>query len=130
MSDRFAAAAGRKVVSRASAEELGKLTHLVVEAEHRLGNGHLVPISLVESATSEIRLRCTIAEFNALEDAEETQFLPGASGDWDYQQQQMLSLPYYGLGTGTDTRTRARARATAECHRIPRENSTAARGSE
>jgi sporulation protein YlmC with PRC-barrel domain len=77
------------------------LTHLVVEAEHRLGNGHLVPISLVESATSEIRLRCTIAEFNALEDAEETQFLPGASGDWDYQQQQMLSLPYYGLGTGT-----------------------------
>jgi sporulation protein YlmC with PRC-barrel domain len=77
------------------------LTHLVVEARHRQGNGRLVPIDLVESAAAEIQLRCTMAEFNALEDAEETQFLPGASGDWDYQQEQMLSLPYYGLGTGT-----------------------------
>jgi sporulation protein YlmC with PRC-barrel domain len=77
------------------------LTHLVVEARHRQGNGRLVPIDLVESAGAEIQLRCTMAEFDALEDAEETQFLPGARGDWDYQQEQMLSLPYYGLGTGT-----------------------------
>jgi len=80
---------------------LRTLTHLVVEAEHRQGNGRLVPIELVEWAAVEITLRCTIAEFHALEDAEETQFLPGATGEWDYQQQQMLSLPYYGLGTGT-----------------------------
>jgi sporulation protein YlmC with PRC-barrel domain len=33
MSDRFAAAAGRKVVSRATAEELGKLAHLVVDVK-------------------------------------------------------------------------------------------------
>ena len=77
------------------------LTHLVVEARHRQGNGRLVPIDLVASATAQIQLRCTIAQFNALEDAEETQFLPGARGDWDYQQEQMLSLPYYGLGSGT-----------------------------
>jgi sporulation protein YlmC with PRC-barrel domain len=77
------------------------LTHLVVEAGHRQGYGRLVPIDLVESAGAEIRLRCTLAEFNALEDAEEAQFLPGARGDWDYQQEQMLSLPYYGLGSGT-----------------------------
>lgn len=77
------------------------LTHLVVEAKHREGNGRLVPIDLVASAAAEIRLRCTMAEFDALEDAEETQFLPGATGEWDYQQEQMLSLPYYGLGTGT-----------------------------
>jgi sporulation protein YlmC with PRC-barrel domain len=80
---------------------LRTLTHLVVEAEHRQGNGRLVPIGLVESAAPGIKLRCTIAEFNALEEAEETRFIPGASGEWDYQQQQMLSLPYYGLGTGT-----------------------------
>jgi hypothetical protein len=81
---------------------LRTLTHVVVEAKHRQGNGRLVPIGLVESATAEeITLRCTIAEFHALEDAEETQFLPGAPGEWDYQQQQMLSLPYYGLGAGT-----------------------------
>jgi sporulation protein YlmC with PRC-barrel domain len=77
------------------------LTHLVVEPRHRQGDGRLVPIDIVESAAAEIQLRCTMAEFNALEDAEETQFLPGAPGQWDYQQQQMLSLPYYGLGTGT-----------------------------
>lgn len=77
------------------------LTHLVVEARHRQGNGRLVPVDLVESTATEIRLRCTVAQFNALEDAEETQFLPGASGEWSYQQQQMLSLPYYGLGMGT-----------------------------
>jgi len=35
MSDRFAAAAGRKVVSRASAEELGKLAHVVVDVQQR-----------------------------------------------------------------------------------------------
>jgi len=35
-----------------------------------------------------------------LKDAEETQFLPGASGAWDYEQGQMLSLPYYPLGVG------------------------------
>jgi sporulation protein YlmC with PRC-barrel domain len=33
MSDRFAAASGRQVVSRASAEELGKLTHVVVDVK-------------------------------------------------------------------------------------------------
>jgi uncharacterized protein YrrD len=35
MSERFAAASGRKLVSRTSAEELGKLAHIVVDIEHR-----------------------------------------------------------------------------------------------
>jgi sporulation protein YlmC with PRC-barrel domain len=35
VSDRFAAASGRKVVSRASAEELGKLAHVVVDVKQR-----------------------------------------------------------------------------------------------
>jgi sporulation protein YlmC with PRC-barrel domain len=76
------------------------LTHLVVEPSHRRRAGHLVPIELVDSTANEIRLRCTRSEFEALEDAEETQFLPGASGRWGYEQNQMLSWPYYGLGTG------------------------------
>lgn len=33
MSDQFAAASGRKVVSRASAEELGKVAHIVVDVK-------------------------------------------------------------------------------------------------
>jgi sporulation protein YlmC with PRC-barrel domain len=35
MSERFAAATGRKMVSRASAEELGKLAHIVVDVDQR-----------------------------------------------------------------------------------------------
>jgi uncharacterized protein YrrD len=35
MSERFASAVGRNVVSRASAEKLGKLAHIVVDVEHR-----------------------------------------------------------------------------------------------
>ncbi len=76
------------------------LTHLVVEAKHGQGMGHLVPVDLVSSAGAEIHLRCTVAQFEALDDAEETQFLPGASGQWGYGQDQMLSHPYYGLGMG------------------------------
>ena len=76
------------------------LTHLVVDAKHRQGMGHLVPVDLVSSAGAEIHLRCTVAQFEALDDAEETQFLPGASGQWGYGQGQMLSHPYYGLGMG------------------------------
>jgi sporulation protein YlmC with PRC-barrel domain len=76
------------------------LTHLVVEPRHRQNVGHLVPIDLVDTTAKQIRLRCTMAQFEALEDAEETQFLPGASGQWGYGQGQMLSLPYFGLGMG------------------------------
>jgi sporulation protein YlmC with PRC-barrel domain len=74
------------------------LTHLVVDPKSRRGTGRLVPIGLVESTAEEIRLRCAMSEFEALEDAEETRFLPGASGQWGYGQSQMLSQPYYGLG--------------------------------
>jgi len=45
-------------------------------------------------------LGCTRAQFETLESAEETQFLPGARGQWGYGQDQMLSQPYYGLGMG------------------------------
>jgi sporulation protein YlmC with PRC-barrel domain len=76
------------------------VTHLVVKPRHRRGTGHLVPVDLVDSTANEIRLRCTMSEFEALEDAEETHFLPGASGRWGYEQGQMLSWPYYGLGLG------------------------------
>ena len=76
------------------------LTHLVVEPRHRRGAGHLVPIGLVNSAAKDIALRCNVAEFEALEDAEETKLLPGASGYAGYDQDQMRSWPYYALGMG------------------------------
>jgi sporulation protein YlmC with PRC-barrel domain len=74
------------------------VTHLVVEPRRPRGAGHLVPIVLVDSATTNILLRCTKAEFDALEDAQETQFLPVTGELAGYQQDQVLSLPFFGLG--------------------------------
>jgi sporulation protein YlmC with PRC-barrel domain len=74
------------------------LSHLIVEPKQERGLGRLVPIELVDSTGSGIRLRCTAAEFAALEEAQETRFVSGAPGQWDYQQEQMLSLPYYAMG--------------------------------
>jgi hypothetical protein len=77
------------------------ITHLVVEPRHRRHGGHLVPVDLVASTGKEIRLACTIAELEALDQAEEEQFLAGASGEWGYEQGQMLSQPNFALGVGT-----------------------------
>jgi sporulation protein YlmC with PRC-barrel domain len=77
----------------------GAVTHLVVEPEHRWGLGRLVPVDLVAAANAEVDLRCTLAEFDRLDGAEETQFLTGTGAEWGYDGQ-VLSWPYYGLGLG------------------------------
>jgi sporulation protein YlmC with PRC-barrel domain len=88
-------------VTRVVVDPVGEvLTHLVVEPARDQGAARLVPVELVDCADQEIRLRCTLAEFEALEFAQETQFFPGAEGDWGYEQGQMLSWPYYGIGMG------------------------------
>jgi sporulation protein YlmC with PRC-barrel domain len=75
------------------------ITHLVVEPRHRQDAGHLVPIDLVTSTAEVIQLSCTTSEFEALEVADETQFLSGGHGQLGYSEDQMHSLPYYGLAT-------------------------------
>ncbi|MGO9659721.1 MAG: PRC-barrel domain-containing protein [Acidimicrobiales bacterium] len=77
------------------------LTHLVVEPAHGVERGHLVPVDLVVSVTkAQVRLSCTTSQFEGLEEAEETQFVPGGDGQWGYEPDQMLYWPYYGLGVG------------------------------
>jgi len=76
------------------------VTHLVVEPRHRRGLGRLVPVELAEAAGDGVRLRCTVAEFERLDSAEETQFVPGTLGYEDYGPEQVLSWPYYGLHGG------------------------------
>jgi sporulation protein YlmC with PRC-barrel domain len=76
------------------------VTHVVVEPDSRPGASHLVPVELVDASANDLTLRCTVAEFDSLPHAEETQFLAGADGSWGYQQEQMMFLPYYGLGGG------------------------------
>ena len=76
------------------------VTHLVVEPEHRRGLGRLVPLDLVDATAGQVRLRCTQAEFEKLEPAEETRFMPGTSGYAGYGPGQVGYWPYYGLGGG------------------------------
>jgi hypothetical protein len=76
------------------------LTHLVVEPRHRRGAGKLVPIELVDSSAEEICLRCSRAEYDALEAAEETRFLSEPSEQLGYGAGQVLAWPYYPLGMG------------------------------
>jgi sporulation protein YlmC with PRC-barrel domain len=84
------------------------VTHLVVEPKHK--HGRLVPLGLVETTSGlvettsgGIRLNCTRAEFEALDPAEETDFLPasGWPGSEGYGSEQVLSWRYYGLTVGT-----------------------------
>jgi sporulation protein YlmC with PRC-barrel domain len=94
-------AAGK--VSRVIVDPLAeKVTHLVIEQEHRHGFGRLVPLDLVDETASEIRLRCTRAEFEKLGRAQETQFIPSTSGygGYGYLPDQVGYWPYYGLGGG------------------------------
>jgi hypothetical protein len=95
------------------------LTHLVVEPRHKRYAGHLVPVDLVDTTSKDLRLRCTMAQFEALEDAEETQFLPGAPGQWGYGQNQMLSSPFFGLGMGMGGMGMAAGPQTVTYDKVP-----------
>ena len=53
------------------------ITHLVIEPRHKKEEGRLVPLHLVEAAGSEIRLSCTLAEFEQLEPSEEVDVAEG-----------------------------------------------------
>src|ERR1700722_20040384 len=66
------------------------VTHLVVEPDHREGLGRLVPVELADAHADGIRLRCTLAQFEELERAERTWFLPGVDGYPGYDAEQTL----------------------------------------
>jgi sporulation protein YlmC with PRC-barrel domain len=70
------------------------VTHLVID---RQGVPRLVPLDLIDATTGQIRLGCTLAEFDKLDPAEKTQFLPGSRHDTGYPPDQVLTMPYYGL---------------------------------
>ena len=84
----------RRVVVNPVAREV---THLVIEPAHRSGLGRLVPLDLVEADAGEVHLRCTVAEFEQLPHAEETDFLPGGSGYENYAQHEAYYWPYFGI---------------------------------
>jgi len=79
------------------------VTDLVVEPKGREGLGRLVPLDLVEASAGDVRLHCTLAEFEDLDPAEETQFVPGSGGYAAYGPEQVSAWPYYGLTPGAET---------------------------
>jgi sporulation protein YlmC with PRC-barrel domain len=74
------------------------VTHLAVEPAQRQGLARLVPVDLALPGPGGVRLSCTIEEFERLDPAEETQFVPGTRGFEVYGPDQVLAWPYYQLG--------------------------------
>jgi len=87
-------------VSRVVVDPVAKaLTHLVVQPGLRQGPSRLVPLDLVDGGgASEVRLSCTKAEFENLEPAEETKFVPRTTSFGSFGAGDVLSWPYYGAG--------------------------------
>ena len=56
------------------------LTHLVIQPGRRREDGRLVPADLAEATAGEIRLRCTRAEFDRLDRAEEDDVVERTDG--------------------------------------------------
>ena len=80
----------------------GIVTHLAIEPEGREGLARLVPLDLVDASAGDVRLDCTLADFEHLDPAEETQFVPGSGGYAAYGPQQVSIWPYYGLTPGAE----------------------------
>jgi len=90
-------------VSRVIVDPLAEeVTHLVIEPERRRDVGRLVPLDLIDVTAGQVRLRCTKAEFDKLDPAEERQFIPSTSGyeGYGYGPGQVGYWPYYGLSGG------------------------------
>jgi sporulation protein YlmC with PRC-barrel domain len=91
------------VVSRTIIEPTARtVTHLVIEPRHTRGAGRLVPIDLVDATAAEVRLHCTLAEFDRLDPAEEVELVEDAGYGGGYGQAE--SVQGYGnvgsLGVG------------------------------
>jgi sporulation protein YlmC with PRC-barrel domain len=55
-----------------------KVTHLVIGPRHQPENMRLVPVDLVDSTSGEVKLRCTLAEVDDLDVAEERDLVESA----------------------------------------------------
>lgn len=74
------------------------VTHLVIEPKHRAEPGRLVPVHLVDTTADHLRLRCSIAEFDKLEIAEETELAEGLDYAGGYGQAEAVQS-FGGMGS-------------------------------
>jgi sporulation protein YlmC with PRC-barrel domain len=82
------------------------VSHLVIGPRHRRGHGRLVPLDLVAAAGEDIRLSCTMAQFEQLDAAEELDLVEGPNSDYGGGFASADSVQgYSGLGVGSVSRT-------------------------
>lgn len=76
------------------------VTHLVIEPAHQKGLAKLVPLHLVDielasAPKGEVRLRCSLTEYEQLDPAEATYTSPAVEDDSTYHGDPMISWPSY-----------------------------------
>ena len=75
------------------------VTHLVVEPGDRTSKGRMVPVELLAAAsTSGIRLRCTLAHFALMDDAETTDVRTASTVDVESQWAEVRSMERFSSG--------------------------------
>lgn len=105
-------------VSRVVVDPVARtLTHLVVESGHHHMDDRLVPLDRVEGSTpGQIRLRCTLAEYERLDPAVETDYVPNTAEFPGYAADQVYTQPFFGL---SGTMARQRVPKTASYDKVP-----------
>jgi uncharacterized protein YrrD len=108
MSERFAAALGRKVVSRTSAEELGKLAHFAIDVKRRavaslvVGKGRNAVVIAWEQVSGFGPDAVMVADESAPQPPGDDHERDAASGKLDLVGKRALSDMGNDLGTITD----------------------------
>ncbi len=108
MSERFAAALGRKVISRASAEELGTLAHFVIDVKRRtvaslvVGKGRKATLIAWEQVSGFGPDAVMVADENAPQPPRDDREHDAASGKLELIGNRALSDTGNDLGTITD----------------------------
>ncbi|HUA11609.1 MAG TPA: PRC-barrel domain-containing protein [Solirubrobacteraceae bacterium] len=95
------------------------VTHVIVDPEHSPGQGRLVPVELVGREGAGLCLSCSMADFDELEFAEETQFVSPTGEELGYGEGEALNWPYYGLGMDMGAREMADAPRAYFASRVP-----------
>ena len=90
------------VLSRAIFDPASRmLTHLVIEPRRHAAAGRLVPVELAAAADGEISLRCTRAEFDQLDPAEDIELVKGVDYAGGYGPDAVMGYGDVGsLGVG------------------------------
>lgn len=108
MSERFTAASGRRVVSRTSADELGRLAHIVIDVKRRqvaslvVGKGHNAVLIDWDQVSSFGPDAVMVADESALHEPRDQHEEDAVNGKLELTGKRALSVTGNALGAVTD----------------------------